>query len=357
MSAYHSVTDDAKLLAALVEDSGRAPAEFRPTPYWQGYAVRIVDELARAGINDFRRNQTILKGFGAGGTPRPALPEATWKRAIWAALAGAPGFARIAGEYERLLATVGQQQRQAEVRFARQILPRIAQAFPNLAVPAGLANGNPDDTFEWQGQTVTADWVRYLARAADFYARVSPAEVRAILEIGPGFGLSTLAHVALNRHLRTIVNIDIVPVIYVSTRFLSSNGALRVIDYNAVRDASSIAIEPSDTLTVWSLPAWMLPRVQGAVDYAFNAYSFQEMEEDVCRLYAGEIARLARSGVQLYSAVAGHRPGAGGQRKPVTMEFLRQCFAKDFPRAEPLGGFWIDAYEAGPGEAFLLRRG
>jgi hypothetical protein len=132
---------------------------------------------------------------------------------------------------------------------------------------------------------------------------------------------------------------------------------LRVIDYNAVRGLSAVAIQPSHIPTVWSLPAWMLPRVQGAVDYAFNAYSFQEMEEDVCRLYAGEIARLARSGVQLYSAVGGHRPGAGGQRKPVTMEFLRQCFAMDFPRGEPLGGFWIDAYEVDPRGALLLRRG
>jgi hypothetical protein len=119
MSAYHSVTDDAKLLAALVEDSPRAPPEFRPTPYWQGYAARIVDELSRAGMRDFRRNQTILKGFGLGGTPRPALPEATGKRAVWAALVRAPGFARMVAEYERLLANVSQQQRRAEVRFAR----------------------------------------------------------------------------------------------------------------------------------------------------------------------------------------------------------------------------------------------
>lgn len=349
------VSDDYALLDALVADSASAPDMYRPTPYWQGYADRIVDELRRAGMRDFRQNQTVLKGFGSGGNPRPALPQAAWKRAIWSSLARAPGVSQIVGEYERVLRAVGQHLRQTQIKFARQILPQIEASFPALRIPDGVATGSPDDAFEWKGQLVTADWVMYLARAADFYSRVPPAEVKAILEIGPGLGLSSLAHIALNGNLRTIVNVDIVPVIYVSTRFLASSSSVKVVDYSAVRGSERIDLSTSETPTIWSLPAWMLTRVQGTIDYAFNAYSFEEMEEEVCASYAAQIMRLTSDGVQLYGTISGHKAGAGGQRKPVTRVFLRECFAPKFPSAVTLEGFWTGAYDGKVEEAVLLR--
>ncbi|MEJ2435091.1 MAG: hypothetical protein P8Y53_18765, partial [Pseudolabrys sp.] len=62
----------------------------------------------------------------------------------------------------------------------------------------------------------------YLSCVADFYTYAPAREMTAIIEIGPGLGLSSLAHMAINRALRVIVNIDIMPVRYLSTQFLKS---------------------------------------------------------------------------------------------------------------------------------------
>ncbi|MEJ2374329.1 MAG: hypothetical protein P8Y71_02575 [Pseudolabrys sp.] len=75
----------------------------------------------------------------------------------------------------------------------------------------------------------------YLSCVADFYTYAPAREMTAIIEIGPGLGLSSLAHMAINRALRVIVNIDIMPVRYLSTQFLKSIDGIDVSDYRALR--------------------------------------------------------------------------------------------------------------------------
>ena len=350
------VTDNPKLLSLLLQDAAEAPALYRPTPYWQPYAARIADELQKSGLTRFRRNQVILKGFGSGGTPRPTLPRSTWKRAVWRELEGLPVFRTIVGEYQRLLGATVAQLRQAEIALARHQLAEVAARYPALSIPDGIANGDADDALVWQGMTVTAHWVMYLTRAADFYSHVDPAQVTSILEIGPGLGLSSLAHLALNPHLRVIVNVDIVPVTYVSSCFLSSSAALQVTDYAAVRDLETIDIAPAgDKPRLWSLPSWSLPKIRGRFDYAFNAFSFQEMEEVVCENYAREVMRLTRHGVQLHSRTGGHKVNAGGQAKPIAMEDLQVMLQPAFPHSTVIGDLWAAAAQRPASEAVLLR--
>jgi len=351
-----AVEDDPALLRALIDDAARTTAEWVPTAYWQGYAARIVAEIERAGLADFRVNAGLLKGFALGGVPRPTLPRAAWKRAVWRGLAALPGVSVIVAEHERLLRASHRAGVVAAVRHARLALDRLAEAHPGLAPPAGLANGGAEDAFAWRGHVVTADWVRQLARIADFYAARRESPVRAILEVGPGLGLSTLAHMALNPALETVVNVDIVPVLYVSTRFLASIPDLRLVDYLATREEATIRPQSAGGVTVYQLAPWQLGRMEAELDWFFNAYSFQEMEREICAAYAAQAKRLCREGAVLHSSIAGHAPGAGGQRAPVTMADLVALFADAFPRQEPLAGVGAGLYDLEPGTAILLCR-
>jgi putative sugar O-methyltransferase len=304
---------------------------------------------------DFRANQQILKGFGQGGTNRPVVPAATAKRMIWNGVSAAPVVRTILAEHTKLIDALSSQLRRAQVAQARALLETIDAQHPDVRIPAGLANGGADDTFKWRGHTISADFVQYLARAADFYSVVKPETVTSILEIGPGLGMSTLAHLALNPHLRTIVNLDIVPVIYVSTQYLSSIPGLEVVGYKNLPDRGPIIPEASAGPRLYSLPAWVLPRLEMNADYAFNAFSFQEMEEGVCAGYAQHLNRLTRKGVLLHSSIAGHKPKAGGQTKPVTMAFLTSLFTPRFPVSQTVGGIWTRGYDFAPENAVLMR--
>ena len=349
------LADDPALLALMVEDAAGSRPLWTATAYWRGYASRILRELKRAGLAGLRTNQALLKGFASGGMPLPELPAAPWKRAAWRALQTLPGVSQIAGEYRRVLAAEYARHRETRRQHAGMVMDEIARAFPDIRPPAGLANGGADDAFSWRGHTIVPAFAMYLSRVADFYARVPANEVKSIIEIGPGLGFNSLAHMALNPSLRVIVNIDIVPVLYLSTQFLKSVDGLDVVDYRALRTRERIAAEPTPAgVRVYQLAPWLLPRVDGAFDFFFNAFSFQEMEPEVCRNYAAELLRIVERGVVLHEMAAGHKRGAGGQRQPVTLSFLESLFHEKFSNVARLDGFWPRFYDGHPEMTRLL---
>ncbi len=345
-AAGKALADDPALLALMVEDAAHGGPLWTATAYWRGYSARILRELKRVGLSSLRTNQTLLKGFATGGMPLPELPAAPWKRALWEALHALPGVSQIAGEYRRVLAAEYARHRETRRQHARMVMDEIAHAFPDMRPPAGLSNGGADDAFTWRGHTVVPAFAMYLSRVADFYARVPARDVTAMIEIGPGLGFNSLAHMTINPSLRVIVNVDIVPVLYLSTQFLKSIDGVDVIDYRALRARERIVIEqPSAGVRIYQLAPWLLPRVQGAFDYFFNAFSFQEMEPEVCRNYAVQLLRLVERGVLLHEMAAGHKRGAGGQQAPVTLSFLESLFNEKFPSVARLDGFWPQFYD------------
>lgn len=352
------VADNPALLAALAEDAKRADRLWLPAPYWQGYCDRILRELRGAGLNDFRRNPKVVKGYATTGIAEPTEPVAAWKRVIWRSLERAPAFAKIVGEYQRLLRGEAFTRRRLSIRLAGIVLDAVAERFPEFAPPRGIANGNAWDAFEWRGHLVSADWAVYVARAADFYARVPPERVTSLIEIGPGIALSTLAHRALNPHLGLAVHVDIVPVIYVSTQYLASIPELRVVDYLATRNEPRIAPARAKgkRLTVYQLAPWQLPKMDGEVDFFFNAISFQEMDKEICANYARHLCRLSVRGGLLHASNIGPQPGPGGPRVPETHALLDSLFMPSFPRISKIDGLWPAYFEGDPEDARLFLR-
>jgi putative sugar O-methyltransferase len=272
---------------------------------------------------------------------------------VWRALQALPGVRQIVAEQQRVLAAEYSHHRDTRRQHAHMVMDEIADAFPDIRPPAGIANGGADDAFTWRGHTLVPAFVMYLSRIADFYTRVPPKDVTSIIEIGPGLGLGSLAHMTLNPGLQVIVNVDIVPVLYLSTRFLKSIEGVEVIDYRALRGSDRIVPErASNAVRIYQLAPWQLPRVDGAFDFFFNAFSFQEMETEVCRNYAAQVMRLVERGVLLHSMAGGHKPGAGGQKAPVTLGFLEALFQEKFHTVTRLDGYWPHHYG---GDAALTR--
>lgn len=351
------IRDDQSLLTCMHADEAQADPTWRAAPYWQPYCDRIHRELVRNGLAGMRTNQTLLKGFAGGGMSQPVLPRAGWKRLIWRAVEAAPGVARVVAENRRLLEVAHRRAVEAEIRSARLALDRIAEDFPHMTPPKGLANGGAEDAFTWRGHAVTADWVQHLARIADFYHAVPAEEVREILEIGPGLGLSTLAHIALNPGLRVVVNCDISPILYISTQFMKSIPGVDTVDYRDVAPGSALSQHTPGRPTIYHIPPWQLADLELRTDAFFNAFSFMEMSQNICRKYAAIVASSPCSRILLHSLRAGHAPGAGGQEEPVTFAFLQRIFGEAFPVEFTLGTQWPTLYGNERVGAVLLGRG
>jgi putative sugar O-methyltransferase len=332
-----TVADDPALLRSLIADANVSSALWQPTEYWRDYCGRIAVELERAGLHNFQSNNRIVKGYGPGGVPEAFGPVGGWKRAVWNALVNAPGFRRVIDEHRHLIALEHRQRRRAEVRYAAIVLDAIAEKHADLRIPSGIANGEPDDAFDWRGHRVTVGFVEHVARMADFYDAAGGAGIESIIEIGPGFGLSTLAHRPLNPKLKVVVNIDIVPVIYVSTQYLKSTGEFDVVDYAALRDGTGIRIESGqDRPRLYQLPPWLLPRLSGSADYFFNDGSFQEMNHTVCTNYAKLLLPLIQRGVMLHCTAP--ERDEDGAPEPVAMKFLTALFEPKFPKCRAISG-------------------
>lgn len=324
------VLDDPELLDRMLADQSGAAALWRPTPYWEGYCLRVAQELRRSGLQDFRVNQRILKGFGVGGIPQPNLPVRALKRAIWLGLERTPGFAKIVGEYRRLVRSAHGNVVAHHISHARMRLREIAEEYPDLAVPAGLGHGGAEDVFVWKGQEVSAAWVLYLDRVAKLYRTIDRAEISSIVEIGGGLGYNVLAHLALNPGLSSVLYVDIAPILYVSTQFLKSIPGLQIVDSRAIGRARPPIEAGKGRPIVYMAAPWQLPQFDPLFDLFTNMASFQEMEPEVCANYAKHVSGLVGKYVVLLNRLDGTAP-AGTQKEAVTLSFLSGLFREKFP--------------------------
>lgn len=354
------ITNNTELLDLLQEDSNKSTGLWQPTSYWKPYCRRICSEIKKSGLDNFRVNQLILKGYGSGGPIMPVKSNTPWKRFIWESIEKLPLFNRSIDRYKKIIRVYHRQYLQNEEKIARLVLDNIAEKFPDFVIPTGIENGGAEDSFEWRGNTVCSAWVRHLSRIADFYAQVAPETVKTIAEIGPGVGFSSIAHKALNPHLKTIINVDIVPTIYVSGQYLDSIDGIHVVTYDQTKEMDVINVQSdaanTNDLTIFSLPPWEFDKVTGSIDFFFNAYSFQEMEKEICENYSRIIMNLVEKGVLLHSHVKGHKPNAGGQKEPIYLSFLEDLFRQKYPSVQKIDGIWPAYYDGDVEEIRLMHK-
>ena len=339
------VCDNPELLALLMRDAANAPGVWRPKARWHDYAVRIADEIERSGLKDFRTNYRLLKGFSEGGIPSPNLPRHSVKKAIWRAVSGLPVVATILSEERRLVAAEHRARIETEIVRAQLVLAELERGGQMFRPLEGLANGGAEDAFEWREHVMTPIWVDHLTRATDIYRTIPTQNVETIVEVGSGLAQSTLAHLAVNRHLKWIVNIDIPPVLYIAGQYLRSIPCVDLVDYAATHDFDRVIPEAAaDGRTrVYMLPPWQTTRLDTEGDLFLNAASFQEMDRETCAAYAREITRMARRWVIMHC-------GRGGDQEPldtnaIAAEFVLDLFRKNFADHQIYSGSWQTYYQ------------
>ena len=312
--------DDHDNLKLMLADMEHAPAEFRPTNFWQRGVQPILDDIDAHGFETFRAHRSA-QGFYV------------------------PGYARA--EYrshrdriERVLDRLPDR-RAHSVRWrldGRQLAWSDARLVAGTDTVGGLDVASVSESrigggelHEVHGRNVTRSLLNYSRAITLLKKAADTSGLASALEIGGGYG--TLGEILLTARPDDgfFVNVDIPPVAAVSTYYLSEVfGRDGVLGYAESREMDSLDLdELRQRYRAVVLCPWQLPLVTGNVDLFANLMSFQEMEPLVVERYCELVEPITGRFVLLRNSATGKQQVAAGQLgvlEPVTTDFVVDRF-------------------------------
>ncbi len=196
--------------------------------------------------------------------------------------------------------------------------------------------GEPLEQLDIDGRLYSRSLLNYLRALVFLKRNVDCSGLRSVLEIGGGFG--SLGEILLKCPEQGMfyMDVDIPPVAYVATRYLQELfGEASVASYDVTRDWETISLDAlRRDFRAAVLCPWQLPRLRGSFDLFANFHSFQEMEPDIVRNYAGCVSPLVSRHLLLRNSGVGKRvaskPGEVGVFEPT----LRADYLDAFPDFE-----------------------
>ncbi|MCI4410826.1 MAG: putative sugar O-methyltransferase [Thiotrichales bacterium] len=298
---------------------------YQPGVFWQEASKDMVEDLAKNGIENFRRLSSSLSYFvPTYGFPGNALSE-TAVRSLKDWLA-AEQLSQKQSDYLNQLVT-GYSAALADYRTLAASEYAVEQQ-PNLLSFSESHIGDPIEHFSIEGKFYSRSALNYLLGLSFLKKHFDLTTCKRVMEIGGGFGtLGEILHKVLPE--AQYIDIDIPPTLCCSTHYLTQIvGEDKVSSYQEINAEGFTELDQLKPVTV--LPSWMIEKLTGKIDLFVNFISFQEMEPDIVQNYLYHVTRLQadwvllrnmREGKQLRSQ---HRVGVD---KPI--------FSEDYARMLP----------------------
>jgi putative sugar O-methyltransferase len=321
---------------------------YRPTSFWTPGVKRLLDDMDRLGLEEFKTWPTAFFWFYPTYGPR---------------LSGA-GPDRVVAMLRRR----GVDFNERRLREALRGLPEAMRDFDAArlawnqdAWPADLEGygesdvGSPVQRLRLTARhdvAFTKPYLNYLLCMAALSQHISAAP-RSVLEIGGGFGV--LGELLMSRDADVrYVNLDIPPLLTVSSYYLTTLfGDERVMTF----DEQLPPTGPLDVPRSACLPNWRIDDLVGPFDVFVNSYSFQEMEPPAVEHYIDRIAALEVGYVVSLNSLRGKeiatREGEVGVREQVVSASIISMFEA---RGYELCGRYHRPLITGAGELAILRR-
>lgn len=274
--------NDPELLALMLADEAKQTALYRPGPYWAGYQKRVIAAIHRHGVERFRRQADICKGFADAGIFWPPDLWWGWKGQVKRAVSALPLVRDIIAEYRAMEENTEGNLRRTQAAWFERVLP-------DLDLPDTTGAGGAD-LVDLDGRKFSRQYLTSFFRTTNFTKAVRFDRVQSVMEIGGGFGF--WPHLMLHRHpgLRKVVYIDIPPMIYLATQYLKMFYPVR--DYRETRGLSEIAFRDDDRVEVLCLCPWQIESLRARIDLLWNIASFSEMPPAIVENYGRHVARL-----------------------------------------------------------------
>lgn len=330
--------DDPQLLDLMLDDSIKAPDEYRATNYWDVYDRAFLPDLRKNGLRDFRRRRdSPFATFGAI-DPAPSFGRIDLFE-IWfldrfrifnnRLTRKCPACLKLLSAVNAVLGRIFTVSTPYDVTLddIRQLafdrvktMASATGARPLELFEASLL-GNPEDTFNRNGKVYTMSMLYYYMRYMYCCRFIDFDSVGLVVELGSGMGKQVEITRSLHPDIRYFL-FDIPPQLYVCEQYLKGVFPGSVVSYAETRTMETLPLPQKGKIFIFG--TWKFPLLEEcAIDLFWNTASFQEMEPEVVSNYLSFVNRRAQM-VYLQEVMGGMeiapKRGKHGVIKPTTLQ-------------------------------------
>jgi len=271
----------------MMEDQAVQSDLYRPGPYWSEPSKRIRNAIEKDGIENFRSNHAISKGYADsilldplaswGDGWKPGLLKRFTKISFVEKVLIAPYLKAIQAHYNRMSCY-------RQYYYNREFGDWLRQYVDGKTLPDTMA-GAPQECIEIKGVKISINYITHLLRIYNFSKEIDLSSVRSVFEVGGGYGANAHLLLHLYPNIKKYLYLDIPPIVYIATQYLKHFYPSETIDYLATRGEDRISFKDNDERQILAVCPWQIENVECNIDLFYNSASFQEMEQEAIYNY------------------------------------------------------------------------
>tara|TARA_S200000501_G_C20754630_1_gene713259 strand:- start:105 stop:1151 length:1047 start_codon:yes stop_codon:yes gene_type:complete len=287
--------NDVELLDLMLKDQLKQKGLYHPGPYWKGYSSRIAKAIRSEGLQNFRTNSRIGKGYADTVVMNPFDLSSldSWKSKIHKSIIQLPFFSRrFIDPFVQLNERhFRQTQRYKSLYYTNIYGDWFSQFSKQHSLPDTLV-GNPQNRISINNYEMGESYLASFIRVYNYSKVVDFNKVKSIIEIGGGFGAFAHTLLHLYPNIKKYIYLDIPPILYVGTQYLKHFYKDEVIDYRRTRKLKNINFSSNDQREIIAICPWEIEKIDANIDLFWNSASFQEMTHDMVLNYSHHINRM-----------------------------------------------------------------
>ena len=252
-------------------------------PYWDYKNSRSILEIKKKGLSDFRGTST---GIGTSFTDNIVLDirnEFNTKGRIIGKIFSLPILNKIFNGQLNLTQS-----------YINNFIENQAIVYQNNKNIENLINKykftNTTEfgciqIFEKFGKKYSTLYLQMADRIDKLSKSFNFKNTNSFFEIGGGFGANIHFLITNFPNIKKILYLDVVPNIYVGTKYLEHHFGKKVKNYLELKNLDKISFKKNDELEILCIPPWLIEKVDAEIDHFHNAASFVEMPKMVIDNY------------------------------------------------------------------------
>ncbi len=288
-----SIQNDLSLLEELLGDSKGANTLFNAGPYWQIYSQRTAQAIKHEGLENFRDNTAIVKGYGDNFTTNPfdVMPRNSKGYLLHALMEKTPFVDKVLETYQKHIRALRDQLIRANGEWLVAKYADVLKKYQDVLAGMDTTIGKPCQTLDYNGHALAFSYINQLHRLDLFLNQNVFKKAKVLVEIGGGIGINAHLVNAICPEIEKIIYIDISPVLYVGTQHLKAATG-DVYDYARYKKEQPKSLDQIKEKII-CLPPWCLDALDFKWDVCWNSNSFQEMTEAQIQYYLGALEERA----------------------------------------------------------------
>ena len=320
------------------------PKLYKPSSFWMDATQKIINEIDRSGIENFRRLKTPLSFF----VPTYGVPGNGFNKGIKEKLF-------------KIIKTVGAKKHELHLKkwlSGASLAESDYRVFSSCSSDDYHFNmknfsecnyGNPIEQFTYNNKNYSRSSLNYLLGLCFLNKHITRQDkIETIMEIGGGFG--TLGEILSFSKNKKYIDLDIYPNSYISWNYLKNIYKNDIYDSLNLKEDQSISNLPRCTV----LNSWNIESLKGKIDLFVNFISFQEMEPQIVENYLKHVIKFNPKWILLRNMKEGKQKltvkNKIGVTKPIKSEDYIELLKKNYLLVEKntleFGYITIDNYNS-----------